>query len=91
MRERLHVLLGEARCFPLHDPRPGADIRDRVLALALAGQILPRLARVLARQADLQHAEDAQGFVVEALDGVLFIMKAAAVSNIKQKIFMKAK
>jgi len=70
MREVLHLLLGEARPLPALDPRPGLDVGHAVLALAVAGQVLARLARVLAGQLDLEHAVDAQGFFLEALDGV---------------------
>lgn len=70
MREVLHLLLREARLLPALDPRPGLDVGDAVLALAVAGQVLARLARVFAGQLDLEHAVDAQGFFLEALDGV---------------------
>ncbi len=70
MRERLHVVLAEAAELPPLDPRPGADVRDRVFALAVAGQVLAGLARVLAAQLDLEHAVDAEGLVAEPFDGV---------------------
>lgn len=68
--ERLHVLLAEAgEPVPL-DPRPRADVRDRVFAFAVAGQVLARLAGVLAAQLDLEDAVDSEGFVAETVDGV---------------------
>ena len=70
MRERLHVFLAEAGELISLDPRPGADVCDRVFALAVAGQIIARLAGVLAAQLDFQHAVDAEGFVPETFDGV---------------------
>jgi len=70
MRELLHLLLEEPAPLPSLDPRPRANVRDGILALALAGQVLARLTGVLAREADLEHAVDAQGLVVEPIDGV---------------------
>ena len=70
MWEGLHVFLGEAGELPSLDPRPGADISDRVLALAVAGQVIARLAGILATQLDFQHAVDAEGFVAETFDGI---------------------
>lgn len=73
MGERLHVFLAEAGELPSLDPRPGADISDRVFALAVAGEVIARLAGVLATQLDFQHAVDAEGFVAETFDGVYFL------------------
>ena len=70
MRELLHLILREASLLPTLDPRPGLDVRNAVLALAVAGQVLARLAGVFAGEMDLEHAVDAQGFFLEALDGV---------------------
>jgi hypothetical protein len=71
MREVLHLLLREARLLPALDPRPSLDVSNAVLALALAGEVLARLATgVLAGQLNFEHAVDAQGFFLEALDGV---------------------
>lgn len=70
MRERLHILLGEARALPALDPGPGLHVGNAVLALAVAGEVLARGARVLARELDLEHAVDAQSLVAEAVDGV---------------------
>lgn len=70
MREGLHLLFSETRSLPALDPRPGLDVSNAVLALAVAGQVVARLAGVLARELDFEHAVDAQGFVLEALDGV---------------------
>ena len=70
MRERLHIVFSEARKLPPLNPRPGTNIRNGVLPLAITGKIVPRLTGVLARQADLQYAIDPQCLVLEALDGV---------------------
>lgn len=70
MREGLHVVLCEARELVALDPGPGADVGDGVLALAVAGQVVARLAGVLAAQLDLEDAVDAEGFVAEAVDCV---------------------
>ena len=68
MREILHLLVREAGELVPFYPRPRADVGHAVLALSVAGQVLARLARVLAREADLDDAEDAEGFVAEAVD-----------------------
>ena len=70
MGKGLHVLLAEAAERPALDPGPGADIRDRVFALAVAGEVVAGFAGVFAAQLDLEHAVDAEGFVAEAFDGV---------------------
>lgn len=70
MRERLHILLREPGELVALDPRPGPDVRDRVLALSFAGEVLARGAGVFAAELDLEDAVDAEGFVAEALDGV---------------------
>ena len=70
MRELLHLLLGHAAELPALDPRPGPNVRDAVLALAGAGEVLARLARVVPAQVQLEHAVDADGLVAEAVDGV---------------------
>lgn len=70
VRELVELLLAEAALGPALDPRPRLDVGHRVLALALAGEVLAGLARVLARQPDLEHAPDPERLVVEAVDGV---------------------
>ena len=70
MREGLHLLGAEAAPLPAFHPRPRLDVCHRVLALARAGQVVARFAGEFARQADFQHAVDAQGFVLVAVDGV---------------------
>lgn len=70
MRERFHLLLREPRLLPALDPRPSLDIRNRVLALAVARKIVLRLIRVLAAEMDLQHTVHPQRLVLEARDGV---------------------
>ena len=75
MRKRLHVLLAEAGKLPPLDPRPGANVGDGVLALAVAGEEVARLARVLAAELDLEHAVDTESFVAETLDGVWVFVK----------------
>lgn len=70
MWEGLHVFLAEATELPPLDPRPGSNICDRVFAFAVAGQVLARLAGVLAAQLDLEHAVDAEGLVAESFDGI---------------------
>lgn len=72
VRERLHVFLAEPAALPALDPRPRLDVRHAVLALALAGEVVAGFfaVGVDARQADLEHAVDAQGLVLVAVDGV---------------------
>ena len=70
MWEGFHIFLAEAGEFPALDPRPCPDIGDGVFPLAVAGQVLAGLARVLAAQLDLEDAVDAEGFVAETFDGV---------------------
>lgn len=70
MRESLQLLLGEAAEAPSFHPRPGANVRDRVFALAGSGEVFARRARVFTGQADFQYAIDAESFVSESLDGV---------------------
>ena len=70
MWEGLHILLGEAAELPPLDPRPGADIRDRVLALAVTGEVVAGFAGILAAQLDLEYAVDAEGFVAETFNSV---------------------
>ena len=72
MREGLHLFLREPREVPGFHPRPGTDVGNAVLALPLSGKILLGLPGVFARQLDLEHAVDAQSFVLEALDSVYF-------------------
>ena len=72
MREGLHLLFREARALPALDPRPRADVGDRVLALAVAGEVFARGAGVFAGEADLEDAVDAERLVLEACDGVCF-------------------
>ena len=70
MRELVHLLLGEAGKRPALDPGPGADVGDAVFAFSAAGEVFARGAGVFAREADFEHAVDAEGFVSEAFDGV---------------------
>lgn len=70
MWERFQILIREARKLPSLNPRPGTNIRNRVLPLAFTSKIFPRFTSVLARQSDLQHAIDPQCLVLEPLDGV---------------------
>ena len=70
VRKLSHLLFREAAESPALDPGPGADVSDGVLALAVAGQIVARLAGVLAAEPDLQHAVHAQRLVHEARDRV---------------------
>jgi len=70
VREVFHLLLGEAGLLPTFDPRPGLDVRNTVLALAAASEVFAFFAGVLARELDFEHAVGAQGFLLEALDGV---------------------
>lgn len=77
MWEGLHVFLAEATECPSLDPRPGSDIRDRVFAFAVAGQVLARLTGVLAAQLDLEDAVDAEGLIAESFDGVCGSPKAS--------------
>ena len=70
MRKRLHIPLLETRKLPPFHPRPRPDVRNAVLALAIAGEIVAWLAGVFSREVDLEDAVDAQGLVAEALDGV---------------------
>ena len=70
MRERLHILFREPRELITFHPRPGADICDRVFALAVARYILAWRAGVFARELNLKDAVDAEGFVAETFDGI---------------------
>lgn len=70
MREVLHLILCEATLLPVLDPWPRLDVGNRVAALVVACEIVARLAGVLARQADLEDAKDAERLVLEALNGV---------------------
>lgn len=70
MRKRLHLLLREAAKLPPLDPRPRPHIRNTVLALALARKVVPRLTRVLPRQANLEHAVNPERLVLEPRDRV---------------------
>ena len=79
MRKLIHILLRKRRiAVPALHPRPRLDIRDTVLALALAGEVVARLAGVFAAEVDLEHAEDAQGLVFEAVDGVFDLLGRGA-------------
>lgn len=70
MGERLHVLVAEARELVSLDPRPSPDISDRVFALAGAGEVVPRGARVFPRELDLEYAINSQSLIVKAFDCV---------------------
>ena len=70
MRKLVHFLLCKPGKLPALDPGPGANVRDAVFAFAIAGEVVARGAGIFAREADLEHAEDAEGFVFEAFDGV---------------------
>jgi hypothetical protein len=69
MRERLDLLLTKPTLLPILDPRPRANIRNTVLTLALAREVLSLDARIAPTELDLQHLVDAQRLVVEARDG----------------------
>ena len=66
----LHVFLTEARESPTLDPGPGANIGNRVFAFAVTGQVIARLAGILATQLNLEDAVDTEGFVAETFDCV---------------------
>lgn len=68
--EVFDVLLCESAALPALDPRPRLDIGDAVFALTSTDQVVSRFARVFSRQTDLEHAEDTEGFVFVAVDGV---------------------
>ena len=85
MRERLHIVVGESGESVAFHPRPSADISDGVFALAFSGQVVPRFARVLARQMDFEHAVYAQGFVLEALDGVYLRFRVLLAGTIQSQ------
>ena len=76
VREWGHLLIGEAGAFPNLDPTPRLDVGDAVLALALAGEIVARLAilGVFAAQLNLQHAKDTQSLVSEPGDRVFDLL-----------------
>lgn len=78
MRERLHVVLTEPSPLPSLYPRPGLHVRNTVLALAVAGEVLAFLARVLAGELDFEDTVDAQGLVAETLDGVGDLLRRGA-------------
>ena len=80
--EGLELLLGEAAALPALDPGPGLNVRDAVLALAGAHEILARLpAPVYAAQLDLQNAEDTQRLVPETVDGVCALLPFLALTG----------
>ena len=70
MRKLVHLLLGKPSKLPSLNPRPGADVGDAVFAFSFASEVFARSVGVFARKPDFEHAEDAEGFVLEALDGV---------------------
>ena len=70
MGEWLHLLFRKPSTFPSLDPRPGADIRYAVFALAVTSEVLAWRTGVFAGKVDLENAEDAEGFVAETVDGV---------------------
>ena len=70
VREWFHVVLGKPRSFPVLDPGPGFEVSYRNAALTITCEVFTRLAGVFARQTNLEHAEDAQRFVLEAVDGI---------------------
>ena len=78
MRELAPLLVREPTKLPDLDPRPRTNIRHAVLALALASEIIARLARVLAAETDLEHPEDAECLVAEAVDGVFEFLGSGA-------------
>ena len=79
MRESLHILLRKRRtAVPALHPRPRLDVRHAILALAFAGEVLLGLAGVFAAELDIEHAEDTQGFVFEAVDGVFDLLRGGA-------------
>lgn len=70
MRERFPLLRREQVVLQMLHPGPRPDVGDRVLALVFAGEVVSLLAGVFARQVDLEHADDAEGFVAVTVDGV---------------------
>lgn len=86
MRERLHVFLAEPTELPALNPRPGSDISDGVFTLAVTGQVLARLAGVLAAQLDLEHTVDSEGFIAETIDGVCVSTRASTWHASSQKV-----
>ena len=79
MRELIHILLRERRVpVPALDPRPSLHIGNAILALALARKVVFGVAAVFAAEVDFEHAEDAQGFVFEAVDGVFDLLGGGA-------------
>lgn len=84
VRELVHLVLRRHLAeLPALDPRPGAHVRDGVLALPVAGEVLARLARVVPAQVQLQDAVDALGFFAEAVDGVVDFLGGGAVEVIE--------
>ena len=90
MRKLGHLLFGEAGESPALDPGPGSDVGNGVLALAVAGQVLARLAGVLAAQADLQHAVDAQRLVHEPRDRVRDLLLRELVEVVRLPLVRRA-
>lgn len=70
MWEWLHFFLAEPTELPRINPRPGSNISDRVFAFAVTGQVLARLAGVLAAQLNFEYTVDAERFVSETVDGI---------------------
>ena len=80
MRERLHVVLSKAGETPALDPGPSPNVGDRVFAFAVASEVIFGFAGVFARELDFENAVDAEGFVLEAFDGVCFVSIVICVS-----------
>ena len=70
MRERLHILLCKPTKGPAFDPRPRANICNRVFSLAAASEVVAGFVGVLAAQTDFKDAIDTKGFVAEAFNCV---------------------
>lgn len=69
MREWLHVFfLRESGKRVSLDPRPRADVRDRVLASTIACQKVFFLTGVFAAQVNLQHAVHTERLIPEAIN-----------------------
>lgn len=69
MRELRELLVSEPGVLPALDPRPGAELRNTVAALAVASKVVALDTGVSAGQLDLQHLVDAQSLVAEAVNG----------------------
>jgi hypothetical protein len=91
MRELADLLFRKSTALPVLDPRPRADISNAVLSLALAGKILPRFARVLAAQSNLEHAIHSQRLIGIALNGIRDLLRGSSFEVVHLALIRRAR